>query len=123
MATNTQAQLGRRGEQAARRFVRRLGWDLLARNWRHETLGEIDLVALCGTTIVFAEVKTRRFNSASVPEDAMREEKRRHLRSLARAFKNKYDLNQLAHRFDVLAITVPSWPWPCRIRHYESAFV
>lgn len=123
MTANTRAQLGRRGERAAGRFVRHLGWDILARNWRHATLGELDIVALDGTTVVFAEVKTRRAGAASVPEDAMRPAKREHLRSLARAFMLQYNLGQLSHRFDMLAVTVRSWPWPCQVVHYANAFV
>jgi putative endonuclease len=123
MAAHTNAQLGRRGERTARRFVRRLGWNILVRNWRHATLGEVDVVALDGMTVVFAEVKTRRADSASVPEDAMRPAKRDHLRSLARAFMRQYNLTRLPYRFDVLAVTVRPWPWPCRVVHYAGAFV
>jgi putative endonuclease len=123
MAAGTHAQLGRRGEQAAGRFVRRLGWDILARNWRHATLGELDIVALDGTTVVFAEVKTRRADAASVPEDAMRPAKRDHLRALAQSFVRQYNLTQLPYRFDVLAVTVRPWPWSCQVVHYANAFV
>lgn len=116
------SQLGRRGERVAGRFVRRLGWDILARNWRKVPLGELDVVALDGTTVIFIEVKTRHIDSRSVPEDAMRPAKRDHLRSLARAFKLQYNLRQLPHRFDVLAITVRPWPLRCRVVHYVGAF-
>lgn len=117
------AQLGRRGERAAGRFVRRLGWDILARNWRHATFGEIDIVALDTLMVVFLEVKTRRAGAASVPEDAMRPAKLDHLRRLARAFMHQYKLDHLSYRFDVLAVTARPWPLPCRIVHYPEAFV
>ncbi|MBI4601734.1 MAG: YraN family protein, partial [Planctomycetes bacterium] len=48
--------LGRRGERAAARHLRRQGLRILARNVR-EGRGEIDLVALDGATLVFVEVK------------------------------------------------------------------
>ena len=50
--------LGRRGEDAAARFLKRLGYKILARS-RRLAPGEFDLVALDGRTIVFVEVKTR----------------------------------------------------------------
>ena len=54
--------LGRWGEWLALIHLRRLGWDLVARNWKTRQ-GEIDLIAYDGPYLVFAEVKTRRFKS------------------------------------------------------------
>lgn len=59
------AQLLRRrrdpGERAAERFLRALGYSIVARNWRspRDRRDEADLVALtpCGTTLVVVEVK------------------------------------------------------------------
>ncbi|MEK6676043.1 MAG: YraN family protein [Planctomycetota bacterium] len=50
--------LGRRGERAAAKFLRRRGHWILARNYRC-LLGEIDLVCSDGTSLIFVEVKTR----------------------------------------------------------------
>ena len=50
--------LGQRGEEAAARYLRRKRYKILARSHRFR-LGELDLVALDGRTIVFVEVKTR----------------------------------------------------------------
>ena len=51
--------LGNRGENAAVRFLRRLGYRIMARNCRNHW-GEIDIIARDGDWIVFVEVKTRR---------------------------------------------------------------
>ena len=56
------AQTGARGEDAACTFLRKQGCQILARNWRRPC-GEIDIVALEGKTLVFAEVKTRASNA------------------------------------------------------------
>ena len=53
-----QAPLDLRGERAAAKYLKRLGYRILAARDR-SGLGEIDLVALDGQTIVFVEVKTR----------------------------------------------------------------
>jgi len=121
MARSRYRLLGRRGERAAKRFLKRRGYKVVARNWRCR-LGEIDLVAMDESMLVFVEVKTRRQDAASLPEDAITHDKKRRLRNLAQAFMTQYDLGHLRHRFDVIAVTVRPWPLPCRIAHYEAAF-
>ena len=49
--------LGQRGERAAERYLRRRGYKIVARRERGP-LGELDLVAVDGRTVVFVEVKT-----------------------------------------------------------------
>ena len=51
--------LGDKGERAAVRFLKRLGYSIIARQYRTEQ-GEIDVIALDGETVVFIEVKTRK---------------------------------------------------------------
>src|SRR3990172_2102444 len=50
--------LGRQGERAAARYLRRHRYRILVRNYRC-IAGEIDLIASQAATIVFVEVKTR----------------------------------------------------------------
>ena len=50
---------GRWGEDLAAGHYRRLGYEILDRNWRSPT-GELDLIVRIGGTIVFSEVKARR---------------------------------------------------------------
>ena len=52
-------KLGQRGESCAVKLLKRRDCVILARDWRKKG-GELDIVALDGGTIVFAEVKTRR---------------------------------------------------------------
>ena len=49
--------LGERGEELAARYLRGLGDKIVARSDR-AVLGEVDLVAVDGRTVVFVEVKT-----------------------------------------------------------------
>jgi len=49
--------LGRRGEDAAARYLKRHKYRLIARGVRSR-LGELDIVAADGRTVVFVEVKT-----------------------------------------------------------------
>ena len=50
---------GQRGENVAARYLRNLGYKIIIRNFRCP-LGEIDIIAKDGRTLVFVEVKTRR---------------------------------------------------------------
>ncbi|GAA1474957.1 YraN family protein [Corynebacterium felinum] len=57
-------ELGRRGEEAAARFLQRHGYTIIERNVRN-VAGEIDIIAAIPNTntLAFVEVKTRRDDS------------------------------------------------------------
>ena len=83
--TSTQQQrsaVGRYGEHVAVRHLIESGMQVLARNWRCD-LGEIDVVARDGTTVVVCEVKTRRGLDFGTPLEAVTARKMVRLRRLA----------------------------------------
>ncbi len=51
--------LGQRAERVAQDYLERLGYALVARNWRCR-FGELDLVMRDGEVVVFVEVRSRR---------------------------------------------------------------
>src|SRR3972149_6172367 len=77
--------LGQRGERAAGRYLRRLGYKIVARG-EHGPLGELDLVAVDGRTIVFVEVKTRRSHDAGHPTEAIDPRKERRMTQAALSY-------------------------------------
>ena len=91
----------------------------MARNWRC-ALGELDLVAWHGRTLVFVEVKARSSGQAGSPEDAVDHRKRRRLVRLAEAYLSGLRGETPPCRFDVVAVDlgglVP------RLRHIRDAF-
>ena len=106
------AELGRSGEQVAATYVTRLGWCVLARNWRpaDPTLrGELDIVAIDGTDLVVCEVKTRSSAGAGVPLDAVTPRKVAQLRRLAGAWLAEQAARHRVVRFDVIGLL---WPDP-----------
>jgi putative endonuclease len=113
--------LDRRGERAAERFVRRAGYKIVARRER-SPLGELDLVAVDGRTVVFIEVKTRAAHTAGHPGEAVDLEKQKKLTRLALAYLKRHDLLEYPARFDVLAVTWPAKSRRPKIEHYKSAF-
>ena len=112
--------LGLRGEDAAARYLRKLGYIIVARGHR-DNIGELDLVAVDGRTVVFIEVKTRTSHDAGHPADAVDEAKQRRLTRLALSYMKRHDLLECSARFDVIAVTWPDRGRPT-IEHFKSAF-
>jgi putative endonuclease len=111
--------LGDRGENVAARFLRNLGYKIIMRNFRCD-LGEIDIIAREGKTLVFVEVKTRAYDDPS-PEEQVNLEKRAQIQKAAKYYLTRYGFPQPPARFDVVAIVWPTSREPM-IRHTPSAF-
>ena len=106
---------GRWGEDRAATHYRRLGYDIVDRNWRCE-YGELDLVVRHGDTVVFCEVKARRSDSFGGPEAAVGRRKQLRVRRTAAAWLAAHDVRRVDVRFDVVAITGVT------VAVYEAAF-
>ena len=102
-ALRGQGALGRRGERAAEKHLRRNGYRIVARNFRAAG-AEIDLVAIDGDTLVFVEVKTRRSRAAGAPEEAVDERKQKRMRRAAEVFARRYRADEIEMRFDIVAV-------------------
>ena len=113
--------LGQRGEAAAARYLRRLGYKIIARGERTGP-GELDLVAVDGKTIVFVEVKTRRSAEQGHPVEAVDARKQRRLTRLAVTFLKRHRLLDYPARFDVVAVTWPEDQRRPTIEHFPNAF-
>lgn len=96
-------RFGSEGERAAEAFLRRERFVILARNYRCR-LGEVDLVALDGKTLVFVEVKARRGPSAGSAFEAVDERKQRRIARAAEHFVVTHRLENRNTRFDVVAV-------------------
>jgi len=95
--------LGKLGEDAAARYLTKLGYIILARRWRERRF-EIDLIAKDGDEIVFVEVKTRNGVAYGYPEESITEQKQRHLRNSALYFLESKKLYNRRYRIDVVAV-------------------
>ena len=103
--TDLRAHLGRLGESLVARRYADLGYQELARNWRHQ-LGEVDLIVANQTELVFVEVKTRASDFLSHPLESISESKQEKLRQLAQAWiVERGEPNQQA-RFDVAGVSL-----------------
>jgi putative endonuclease len=113
--------LGQLGEDAAARYLERHGYRILARGL-DSRLGELDIIAADGRTIVFVEVKTRRSTAAGHPADAIDSRKERRMTQAALAYLKAQRLLDYAARFDVVAITWPENARTPAIEHFKNAF-
>lgn len=84
-------------------------------------LGELDLVALDGTTLVILEVRSTSGTDPSVPAASVDHEKQRRLSRMALWFRRRYRLQALDLRLDVLAIAWPEGQHPV-FEHIPNAF-
>ncbi len=95
---------GQWGEDRAAAQYRRLGCEIIERNWRSRT-GELDLVVRDGATYVFSEVKARRTADFGPASAAVTVVKQRRIRQLAVEWLRANDVHADSIRFDVVAIT------------------
>jgi putative endonuclease len=122
MPTDASKTLGRAGEQLAADHFARLGWEIVGRNHRTR-LGEIDLIAVDGDTLVFAEVKTCRLGKRR-PWENLHEGKRSQVRRLVGAwFAEQRPRPHFAHiRCDAIGIVLDDRDQLVRLDHLKGAF-
>lgn len=101
--TEARQRLGRRGEALAAAYLRQRGYRIVTQNYR-TPLGEIDIVARDGRTLVFVEVKVRRSPRFGSAKAAVTAAKRRRISMVALLYlKSEADVGAEA-RFDVVAV-------------------
>jgi putative endonuclease len=95
---------GRRGEEEAYFHLRKLGYVIIARNYRSpRSRSELDLVGWDGDTLCFIEVKTRTTRDIKPAEMAVDSEKQRDLGHVSREFLRKIQ-GEPATRFDIISV-------------------
>ncbi len=95
-------QFGADSESMAVTFLKENGYKIIERNYRTK-IGEIDIIAKDGDTIVFIEVKARK-SRAYNPKEAVTSSKKRKISMVALYYlKSTRQVNTRA-RFDVVAI-------------------
>jgi putative endonuclease len=112
-------ELGRAGEAAAEKFLRRQRYAILARNYRCP-FGEVDLVALDGRVVVFVEVRSRAGTEFGGPLESINRRKQEQVIKAALHFLSRHHLHAREARFDVIGIK-----WEGKepeIEHLKNAF-
>jgi putative endonuclease len=119
--------VARHGEELAAAHLRAHGFEILARNARTR-VGEIDVIAFDGRTLVFAEVKSRRASArarpAPEPLAGLRPRQRARLRRLAAAWLWSDAERPFAQtiRFDAIGVVLDGHGRVRRLEHLEGAW-
>jgi putative endonuclease len=109
-------EIGKNGEEQAVSFLKTLGYQILALNWRVKHL-EVDIIAQDGKELVIAEVKTRASDFFGTPESFVNKEKQGKLIRAAHEYiiQNNIDLEV---RFDIVSVTTSTK----QVHHIKNAF-
>lgn len=114
--------LGQRGEDFAVRYLKRLGYHIVGRQVDLR-VGELDVVAVDGRTVVFVEVKTRTSDAAGAPAEAVDNQRQERMTRAALAYLKAHGLLEHAARFDVIALTWPEGARTPTVEHIRDAFL
>lgn len=122
MSPDLRHTLGHAGEELAAQHLERLGYSVLARNYRTRW-GELDLVVFNGAALVFCEVKTRRAGPGE-PWDGIDDRKREQVRRMAAAWLGDVSDRPGAAdlRFDAIGVVIDARGQLVRLDHLEGAF-
>ena len=120
MAKEEVTKAGEAGESLACEFLRRRGYQIIARNFRCRS-GEVDVVAKRDGTTVFVEVKDRASASHGEGHEAVTFGKRRRIIRAAKLFAAARGLFDTPLRFDVISIDRSRSGGP-QLRHDPGAF-
>ena len=116
-------ELGRKGEEAAERYLKSRGYAIVKRNWFCR-FGEADIIARDPEgTLCFIEVKTRQSVEAGLPEEAITRSKQSRYERIALCYMmvtDDWDDNDSV-RFDAIAICVTA-PHRAMLRHHKGCF-
>jgi len=95
---------GRQGEEAAYFHLRKLGYTMVARNFRSPRCrGEIDLIGWDGDVLCFVEVKTRTTLDVKPGEAAVDRHKRRLVAAVVSEYLRRFPPS-CQWRFDVVSV-------------------
>ena len=113
---------GRRGEEEAYFHLRRLGYVMVARNYRSPRHhGEVDLIGWDGDVLCFVEVKTRTTRAVMPAEAAVDVEKQRDLEHVAREYLRRV-AGSPAVRFDVVSVYLEEAAGVPEVTLFKNAF-
>jgi putative endonuclease len=97
-------RMGQRGEEDAYFFLRKLGYVMVARNYRSPPhRGEIDLIGWDKDVLCFIEVKTRSTRDVKPAEAAVDQDKQRELARVAREYLRHLP-QSCQWRFDIVSV-------------------
>lgn len=121
LPTDHRVVLGKSGENYACLELERRGYEILHRRFRTR-MGEIDVIARDGETLVFIEVKARRSGRFGLPAEAVGAQKRHKMMQMASSYIFARRLSNARCRFDVVSVTFGAGERLPKIEVFKGAF-
>jgi putative endonuclease len=113
---------GRRGEEEAYFYLRKLGYVMVARNYRSpRRRGEIDLIGWERDVLCFIEVKTRTTRDVKPAEAAVDHDKQHDLRGVSREYLRHLRVAP-TWRFDVVSVYYDQRSTKPHMELFKNAF-
>lgn len=101
--TSDRIQTGRAGEEAAREYLKKIGYRIIETNYRCP-LGEIDIVARDNQTIIIIEVRAKTNTRYGLPEESLTNNKARRLKRLALYYLQSVFGTEVPCRIDFISV-------------------
>lgn len=108
--------LGVKGEYRAKLYLEEKGYKIITTNVNYCGIGELDIVAMDGRTLVFVEVRTRSDNCYGHPLETFTKAKQQKVVRAAKRYIWENKPSADGFRFDAIAILNDE------ITHVEDAF-
>ncbi|MCX8052575.1 MAG: YraN family protein [Armatimonadetes bacterium] len=102
---SARSRIGRSAEVAAAAELGRLGYRIIASNYRCRS-GEIDFVAEESGSLVFVEVRCKRTHTFGSPAESITATKRARIAAAAQSYLDEKNLTDVNCRFDVVEVGV-----------------
>ncbi|MFN2581720.1 MAG: YraN family protein [Candidatus Dormibacteria bacterium] len=113
-------RVGHAGEAAALKHLEEQGFRVLAKDWRSR-LGQADIIAEDGDTLVLVEVKARRGTGFGPPQEAVDARKQRKLRTLLEVYRAQAHRREQPCRIDVVALLLDPGLGVSKVEHIKNA--
>ena len=108
--------VGTLGENIASKYLQQIGYKTIERNFRIGG-GEIDIIAIDGTTVVYIEVKTRSSHLFGLGEESVNYHKIKFIERASKFFRLKHKNLPESERIDVIAVDLQTR----KLRHIKNA--
>lgn len=102
----TNKSTGKYGEELAKEFLIKKGFEILETNFRYSKMAEIDIIAKKKNAIHFVEVKTRHGLDCGNPLEAITQSKLRSIQKCAMFYMSKNKLNYSSIQIDAIGIVL-----------------
>lgn len=119
MSKEQNLDIGNLGEEIAKEYLEKKGYKILDQNYKNK-IGELDIVAMDGSTFVFIEVKTKTSERFGRPEEMVNFWKQKKLLAVSKLYVLEKKIENKKMRIDVLTVSFNSFGEP-KIEHFENA--